>query len=274
MRSGLDPDSARPMQLGRVRPGIPLFGNRHYSLTIPGSPTGGPVGENQLIWYDEMFSGEIGQVGTQFDGLGHIGTRKGNQDIFYNGFTRSEVGSAYGLEKLGVENVGVFFTRGVLVDVVGYKGLERLEVGYVITAADIEGALKKQAVAVTEGDVVLIRTGHGKLWMVDNETYNSGQPGIWKPRGGCSKGRSSWSARIRGRSRPCPGKTEFQPLLISISWRISTSTGWRQTAFTNSHSYFCATAEGRHRIAGKSVRGQVILFSLRSMAPPAPAGGL
>ena len=70
------------------------------------------------------------------------------------------------------------FSRGVLVDVVGYKGVERLEVGYVITAADIEGALKKQAVAVTEGDVVLIRTGHGKLWMVDNETYNSGQPGI------------------------------------------------------------------------------------------------
>ncbi|MCY3764048.1 MAG: cyclase family protein [Gemmatimonadetes bacterium] len=166
-------------QLGRVyEPGIPLFGNRHYSLTIPGSPTGGPVGENQLIWYDEMFSGEIGQVGTQFDGLGHIGTRKGDQDIFYNGFTRSEVGTAYGLEKLGIENVGVIFTRGVLVDVAKYKGLERLDVGYVISAADIEGALKKQAVSVTEGDIVLIRTGHGKLWMVDNETYNSGQPGI------------------------------------------------------------------------------------------------
>ena len=171
--------AGKTYQLGRVyEPGIPLFGNRHYSLTIPGSPTGGPVGENQLIWYDEMFSGEIGQVGTQFDGLGHIGTRKGDVDIFYNGFTRSEVGAAYGLEKLGVENVGVFFTRGVLVDVAGHKGLARLEVGYVITAADIEGALKKQGVEVTEGDVVLFRTGHGSLWKVDNETYNSGQPGI------------------------------------------------------------------------------------------------
>ena len=29
-----------------------------------------------------------------------------------------------------------------------------------------------------EGDVVLFRTGHGKLWMVDNKTYNSGEPGI------------------------------------------------------------------------------------------------
>jgi kynurenine formamidase len=26
--------------------------------------------------------------------------------------------------------------------------------------------------------VVLIRTGHSKLWKVDNETYNSGEPGI------------------------------------------------------------------------------------------------
>ncbi len=166
-------------QLGRVyEPGMPLFGSRHYSLTIVGSPSGVAAGANQLVWHDEMFSGEIGQIGTQFDGLGHIGTRVGDEDIFYNGFKRSEFSRAYGLEKLGVENVGVFFTRGVLVDVAGYKGVERLEVGYVITVADIEGALKKQGVEITEGDVALFRTGHGKLWMVDNEMYNSGEPGI------------------------------------------------------------------------------------------------
>ena len=131
-------------QLGKVyEHGIPLFGSRHYSLTIVGGPSGGPLGENQLVWHDEMFSGEIGQIGTQFDGLGHIGTRMGNEDVFYNGFKRSDFGKPYGLEKLGVENVGAFFTRGVLIDVAGYKGVERLEVGYVITVADTEGALKK-----------------------------------------------------------------------------------------------------------------------------------
>ena len=166
-------------QLGKVyETGIPLFGSRHYSLTIVSSPSGGPLGENNLVWHDEMFSGEIGQIGTQFDGLGHIGTRVGNDDVFYNGFKRSEFSKAYGLEKLGVENVGAFFTRGVLVDVAGYKGEERLEVGDVITVADVEGALKKQNVTVGEGDVVIFRTGHGTLWMVDNETFNSGQPGI------------------------------------------------------------------------------------------------
>ena len=172
-------ETGKVYQLGKVyEPGIPLFGSRHYSLTIVGGPSGGPLGDNQLVWYDEMFSGEIGQIGTQFDGLGHIGTRMGDEDVFYNGFKCSAIGKSYGLEKLGVENAGAFLTRGVLIDVAGYKGVARLEVGYVITVADIEGALKKQEVSVGEGDVVIFRTGHGTLWMKDNETFNSGQPGI------------------------------------------------------------------------------------------------
>ncbi|RMF86938.1 MAG: cyclase family protein [Nitrospinota bacterium] len=165
-------------QLGRVyEPGMPLFGNRHYSLTIPGVPTGGPFGTNKLVYNDEMFSGEIGQIGTQFDGLGHIGTRVNGEDIFYNGFKLSEFGDSYGLKKIGVENVGVFFTRGVLLDVAAYKGVDRLEVGYVITIDDIKGTLEKEGIDIREGDVVIFRTGHGKLWMKDNKTYNSGEPG-------------------------------------------------------------------------------------------------
>jgi kynurenine formamidase len=165
--------------LGRVyETGMPLYGNRHFSLTIPGSPTGGPFGENKMVYHDEVFSGEIGQIGTQLDGLGHIGVRMGGDDFFYNGFRRSEFGKAYGLEKLGIENVGVFFTRGVLVDVAGYKEVNRMKVGEVVTAEDLQGALKKEGVTVGEGDVVLVRTGHGQLWMKDNAAFNSGEPGI------------------------------------------------------------------------------------------------
>ena len=90
-------------QLGRLYEyGMPLPGKRHFSLTIPGSPTGGPMGENGMVSHDELFSGEIGQIGTQFDGLGHVGCRIGGDDYFYNGFKRSEFGTPYGLEKLGV----------------------------------------------------------------------------------------------------------------------------------------------------------------------------
>lgn len=166
-------------QLGHVyEHGMPLFGKRHFSLTIPGSPTGGPDGANRLVYHDEMFSGEIGQIGTQLDGLGHIGVRMRGDDYFYNGFRRSEFGKAYGLEKLGIENIGVFFTRGVLLDVAAFRGVGRMPAGDVITPADLEGAAKAAGVTVGEGDVVLIRTGHGRLWMKDNEAYNKGEPGI------------------------------------------------------------------------------------------------
>jgi len=181
-------EAAKLIRTGQVyklgRPyeyGMPLFGKRHFSLTIPGSPTGGPDGTNRLVYHDELFSGEIGQIGTQLDGLGHIGVRMAGDDFFYNGFRRSEFGKAYGLEKLGIENIGVFFTRGVFVDMAGYKGVDRMKVGEVITPDDLQGALKKEEVGITEGDVVLIYTGHGKLWMKDNEQFNKGEPGIGVP---------------------------------------------------------------------------------------------
>ncbi|MEE4161114.1 MAG: cyclase family protein, partial [Woeseiaceae bacterium] len=150
----------RIYELGRdYEAGMPLFPGRHYSLTIPGSPTHGPFGENQVVGHDEMISGQIGQVGTQFDGLGHLGTRIDGEDRFYNGFRRRDFGKSDGLEQLGVENVGPIFTRGVLIDVAGYKGVDRLPVGEVITVEDLQGALEKQQTRIGEGDVVLIHTG-------------------------------------------------------------------------------------------------------------------
>ena len=78
--------------LGRLyEHGMPLPGKRHFSLTIPGSPTGGPTGKNQGVYHDDLFSGEIGQIGTQLDGLGHVGVRIGGDDYFYNGFRRVAV---------------------------------------------------------------------------------------------------------------------------------------------------------------------------------------
>jgi kynurenine formamidase len=172
-------EEGRIYELGRVyEPGIPLFGNRHYSLTIPGSPTGGPIGKNQFVYHDEMISGQLGQVGTQFDGLGHIGTHRDGEDIFYNGFRRSEFGTSEGLTRLGIENVGAIITRGVLVDVAAYKGVQRLPVGTVISVEDLTGALARQGSEIREGDAVFFHTGHGQLWMVDNDEYNRGEPGI------------------------------------------------------------------------------------------------
>ena len=88
-------------QLGHVyEPGMPMYGTRHFSLRIPQAF---PMpGKNQAVYHDEIISGELGQIGTQFDGLGHLGIG----DLFYNGNKRSEFAQAEGLSKLGVENVG------------------------------------------------------------------------------------------------------------------------------------------------------------------------
>ena len=166
-------------QLGRVyQAEMPLAGKRHFALTIPGLPTGAPMGKNGLVHNDEMFSGEIGQIGTQFDGLGHIGVHMNNDNVFYNGNKLSEFGSAYGLKKLGVEHAGPFVTRGVLLDVAGVKGERNLPGGYVITVADLQKALQVAKVAIGPGDVVLIRTGHGFYWMTDNKKFHESEPGI------------------------------------------------------------------------------------------------
>jgi kynurenine formamidase len=166
-------------QLGRLyENGMPMPGKRHFSLTIPGRPTGVHEGKNKLVHNDELVSGELGQVGTQFDGLGHIGVRMDGDDIFYNGNKLSEFGDTYGLKKLGIENVGPIFTRGILLDIAGLKGERSLAIGTVITADDLKRAAKMAKVEIKPGDAVLINTGHGFWWMRDNKKFGEGEPGI------------------------------------------------------------------------------------------------
>jgi kynurenine formamidase len=160
-------------QLGRVyEAGIPMFGSRHYSLRIP-QPFR-MAGTNQAVYHDEIVSGELGQIGTQFDGLGHLGIG----DLFYNGNRGSEFAQPEGLTRLGIEHVGAIVTRGVLIDVARFRGVDQLPPTYEITAADLTGALQRQQTEIRAGDVVLIHTGWGSLWMKDNARYLATAPGI------------------------------------------------------------------------------------------------
>ncbi len=172
-------------QLGHVyESAMPLFGTRHFSLKIP--HTFGPMGTNRTMYHDEIVSAELGQVGTQFDGLGHIGGEVRYADgslhrVFYNGFTTAEMNAGTGLRRLGIEHLKPILTRGVLIDLPAYKNVPRLEGGYEVTLADVRGALARQGIAessIAPGDAVLFRYGWAQLWRTPAE-YNAGRlPGI------------------------------------------------------------------------------------------------
>ena len=106
-----------------------------------------------------------------------------------------------GLAKIGIENVKPLFTRGHLLDVEAVK--PNMDVGQEITVADLRAALQKQNMQeadIKEGDAVFFNTGWGKLWNKNNDTFNSGEPGIglevarWcVDKGVCVTGADQWA---------------------------------------------------------------------------------
>ena len=162
---------------------MPFGGTRSYKLSVV--DTGPAAGTNKQLGNEEVLTGELGQVGTQFDGPGHIGalikysdgTTKG---VYYNGFTQEEVVHPDGLLHLGVQNVKPIISRGIMVDIPAYKGVERLTNSYEVTLADVKGALTREGISensITPGDVIVFRYGWAQLWKSPQD-FNRNPPGI------------------------------------------------------------------------------------------------
>ena len=165
--------SGEVFELGHVLgASMPFFGTRRFDVHI--KRTFMNEFSNRRGSNEEIVISEIGQVGTQFDGFAH----QTHENSWYNCFKVDENSARGGFGKLGVHNVGALLTRGVLIDVAGFKGAEMLGDNYEITVEDIEGALKKQNLTLQAGDAVLINTGWGKLWAKDNARYVKSCPGI------------------------------------------------------------------------------------------------
>ncbi|HWN42165.1 MAG TPA: cyclase family protein [Thermoanaerobaculia bacterium] len=173
-------------RLGHVyEEGMPAFpGNQGWHMTP------NPVQTiAQQRGHTETLQGEIVQLGTQFDSLGHFGfLPAGASDpdgvLYYNQFTGAEVVGPDGLKRLGVEKVKPFVTRGVLLDVKRYaNGGQTLTVGQEITVAMLEQTMAAQKVDIREGDVVLIVTGWEERWSMGTNGYyltngELGAPGL------------------------------------------------------------------------------------------------
>jgi kynurenine formamidase len=196
-------DLTRPVglyQLGEtLRNGFPAIQDRRYEqvLRITGyQPPAGfagicasaePSGNNRISTHEERVSLTY-NMGTKINGLTHVGVG----EMFYNGFRGSDITETWGTARLGAETVPPIVTRGVLVDVVGWKvatgdtrqvfevpnGRPVLESNYRITVEDIESTLAWEEVSkpIGPGDVVLLRTGWRELIEVDPVRYISALP--------------------------------------------------------------------------------------------------
>ena len=160
------------IELGHVlNDKIPFSGTRRFDVHV--KRTFLNQFSNMRGSNEEIVISEIGQVGTQFDGFAH----QTHQNSWYNCFKVDENATRSGFTKLGVHNVGALITRGVLIDVAGFKGVEMLGDNYEITVV-LEGALKKQNLTLQPGDAVIVHTGWGKLWGKENARYMRSCPGL------------------------------------------------------------------------------------------------
>ena len=153
-------------------PSMAFFGTRRFDVHV--KQTFMNKFSNMRGTNEEIVVTELGQVGTQFDGFAH----QTHLNSWYNCFKVDENATRSGFSKLGIHNVGTLMTRGVMIDVAGFKGVEMLGDNYEITVADLEGALKKQNMTLQPGDAVIINTGWGKLYGKDNRATSRSCPGI------------------------------------------------------------------------------------------------
>jgi kynurenine formamidase len=118
-----------------------------------------------------------------WDGKGEFPADKAR---YYGGHTQADVKPSPDtpLQKLSIEKVPPIITSAVLLDAKSYLGRgSAMQPGQVVTAADIDGMLKAQALdkrGLMPGDVLYIYTGWGDNWKdpdVEKFYYTKG-PGL------------------------------------------------------------------------------------------------
>ncbi|MEZ4945927.1 MAG: cyclase family protein [Cyclobacteriaceae bacterium] len=139
--------------------------------TVVDNPNGLGEAMNKKVSYTGDAISMYTHMGTHIDALNHFGL---NGKI-WNGFTPEEHLGNKGWKKTGAEMIPPIIARGVLIDVLSYKG--SLPPNYRITAKDLQLTLQQQKVKLQKGDVVFIRTGQARFYEHANQ-YLDNYPGI------------------------------------------------------------------------------------------------
>jgi hypothetical protein len=162
-------------QLGMVSgPNTPVYGTRKFQMIVHqlADGSGETMGSTDTNGNDDTVITSIG-IGSQIDGLGHIG----RDHVYYNQFKAVDVVAPDGLKKFGTHGLPGIVTRGVLLNMAKFYGQEPLPAGKAYTQADIKAAAKKQGVSIQKGDVVLFHSGYMTA-NLDKTELVPGQPGL------------------------------------------------------------------------------------------------
>ncbi|MBO4205667.1 cyclase family protein [Micromonospora echinofusca] len=176
--------------LDAVQAGVTIYDlGRPLTVGMPQSPNHPPFGLTLPRRHGDMVRADGGSaandllvmgthVGTHVDALAHVshnGRLHGGVDA-----AAAQVGGRF--EELGVHTVAPMIRRGVLLDVPAALGEESCPPGYEITPADLDATVCRQQTPVGPGNVVLIRSGWGRLFDDEDRTRyvgkDSGVPGI------------------------------------------------------------------------------------------------
>ncbi len=189
---------------------LPAYRHRSFQLynVQVGQQAGLSLGPNKFTFNDELVNAWTG-VGTQLNGIGHIGI----DNVYYNGNRAADFVSVNGVRKLGVEKVPPLVTRGVVLDMTAHFGQAIVPGGTEFSVKDVQAVLKKQGITLRKGDVVLFNTGWLELIGKDNNQFLEVEPGIgmdaakWlADQGIVAFGGDTWASEVY----PSPhGKEEF-----------------------------------------------------------------
>jgi kynurenine formamidase len=96
--------------------------------------------------------------GTHIDALSH----QADALTLYGGVPVAGAQTPSGFTRHGVEEIPPIVAPGVLLDVPASLGVDELEPGRAVTAAELEACRAEQGITIESGDVVLVRTGNGR----------------------------------------------------------------------------------------------------------------
>ena len=162
-------------------PSVHQFGDPPYQISMTHTPHGtlsdhasGMSSDvhKKYSWCGDAIS-MYTHLGTHIDTLIHLGY----YDTMWNGWNVDDHLGSRCWTVGGADKYPPLIARGVMLDVAGLHGVERIPDDHVVGPDDLRNAAREQKVELRRGDIVMVRTGKMRIWP-EREYLDMPMPGI------------------------------------------------------------------------------------------------